>query len=256
MHKIHIGEVLMEAPSAWHELTADQLIMWIKICAKNISKEKALMFASSVFLSLPKREYFKLNAAQQIQLADEFKYLLDNHAYAWLLPEIKVGRLRKFRGPNDHLHTSTIEEFNAAEQYYYEYCRTRNDAFLDMLIAVLYRPVSIGWPWSKNNGKDTRKIFLEVDVIRNAPKMRKLDQHLRAAILFNYEGCRRHVISRYPTVFIQGDGTTEAKLPDLSPLISTVAGGKFGTFQQTEQTNVYRFLDHLEREIEEANRKK
>jgi hypothetical protein len=252
MHKIYIDRVLKEAPSAWHELTADQLIIWMKICAKDIGIEKALMFASSVFLGLPKREYFKLNAAQQIQLADQFKYLLDNKLFAWLIPVIKVGLLGKFHGPKDHLHTSTIEEFNAAESYFHEYQRTGKEAFLDMLIAVLYRPIS-----KHNNGKDERKNFTEIDVIRNAPRMRKLDKHLRAAILFNFEGCRRHVVSWYPTIFIPGKEGEKSKFTNLTPLIKTVAGGtgKFGSFRETEQTNLYLFLDHLRDEIEESNRK-
>jgi len=253
MHKIQIGEVLKEAPSAWHELTADQLIIWMKICAKDIGPEKALMFVSAMFLSLPKREYFKLNAAQQIQLADQFKYLLDNKLFAWLNPEFKVGLMRKYQGPADHLSTSTIEEFNAAESYYHMYRHTGNEAFLDQLIAVLYRPTS-----KHNNGKDARKIFTEIDVIRNAAGMRKLDKHLRAAILFNYEGCRRHVVSRYPTIFIPGKEGEKSEFTNLTPLIKTVAGGngKFGSFRETEQTNLYLFLDHLRDEIEESNRKK
>jgi|GEM_PF-6689743 len=256
MHHIYIDQVLKEAPSAWHELTAEQLIIWMKICAKNITKEQALMFVSAAFIGLPKREYFRLNAAQQIQLANEFRYLLGNRLYSWIIDKIKVSPFRKFQGPSDHLSTSTIEEFNAAEGYYYMYSKTRDERFLDQLIACLYRPVSAGWIWSKNNGKDPRKIFSEVDVNRHARKMRSLDKHLRAAILFNYEGCRSFITARYATVFIPGNGNAPEQLPDLRPLIKTVAGGKFGTYKDTEQTNLYVFLDHLKDEIEESNRKK
>ena len=254
MHEIHINGIRKEAPAKWSELTPEQLIIWVKICAKGISPEQALMFVSAAYFGLPKREYFKLNAAQQIKLADQFKYLLINRLYGWVIDKIKVSPLSKIQGPTDHLATSTIEEFNAAESFYHMYKKTGNENFLDQLIACLYRPVARFW--QKNNGKDPRKIFSDVEVIGNASQMRKLDKHLRAAILFNYEGCRSFIVSMYPTVFIPGESKGTKELPDLAPLIKTVAGGKFGSYKETEQTNVYIFLNHLRDEIEESNRKK
>jgi hypothetical protein len=251
MHQIYFNQVKKEAPSNWSEITEEQLIIWVKLCAKEITTAQALMFVSPLFYCLPKKMYFLLNVAQQIQLADGFKYLLDNQLFTWVIPNIRVHHLKKYRGPEERLSTSTIEEFKTAEFLYHAYLQSRNENLLDQLIACLYRPVS-----KRNNGKDERKVFSEVDVIRNAGKMHKLNKHLRAAILFNYEGCRSFIVSRYPTVFIPGDGTTSAKLPDLSPLIKTVAGGKFGSYKETEQVNLYVFLDHLRDEIEESNRKK
>jgi hypothetical protein len=258
MHKISFNQVTKEAPANWSELTREQLISWVKICAKNIAPDKALMFVSHLFYGLTKTMYFQLNAAQQIQLADCFKYLLNNQLFTWLIPSIKVELFkgsvlgRNYQGPADLLSTSTIEEFKASESFYHAYLQRKDERFLDQLIACLYRPNSK----THNNGKDERKTFSEVDVNRNAGKMRRLDKHLRAAILFNYEGCRSFVVSRYPTVFIAGDGTASNKLPDLGPLIKTVAGGKFGSYKETEQMNLYTFLDHLKDEIEESNRKK
>ena len=251
MHRIQFNDQVKEAPSTWAELTAEQLIIWVKICAKKLSPEQALMFVSAAFCALPKREYFKLNVAQQIWLANEFRYLLGNKLYAWVIEKIKVNPFIQYQGPADHLGTSTIEEFKAAESYYSMYLHTRNEQFLDQLIACLYRPVS-----KENNGKDPRAIFTEVSVNKRAVKMRNLDKFLRAAILFNYEGCRSYIIAKYPNVFVPGKGDHSQQLSDLSPLISTVAGGKFGTYAETEQTNLYTCLNHLSDEIEESRKKK
>jgi hypothetical protein len=254
MHKIEFNGVIKEAPAKWEELTQEQLIIWMKICAKHIEPTQALMFVSAAFCGLPKREYFRLNAAQQVWLANEFRYLLGNKLYVWIISKLNIGRVTVYQGPSDYLSTSTIDEFNAAESFYQMYRHDGNEQYLDQLIACLYRPVARFW--QKNNGKDARKIFSEVDVIRNARKMQKLDKHLRAAILFNYEGCRSLIMARYPTVFIPGDGNEPAKLSNLAPLIKTVAGGKFGIYKETEQTNLYAFLDHLRDEIEESQKKK
>jgi hypothetical protein len=250
MHKITIGDLEKHAPSKWSELTDDQLLIWVKICAKNVSAEQALLFVSAAYYGIPKRLFFKLNAAQMIQLADSFKFLLQNNLHAWLIPEIKIRWGKKFLGPHDHFSSSSIAEFRTSEAYYHAYKHLGDEAHLDLLIATLYRPTS-----NQNNGKDERKLFSEVDVLRHAPKMRKLDKHLRAAILFNYEGCRSFVMKRYPTVFIPGDGEGSNGLPDINPLIKTIAGGKFGTYKETENTDLYLFLDHLRDEIEASNKK-
>jgi hypothetical protein len=259
MNTITLGEIEKHAPAAWSELTDEQLLIWVKICAKNVEPEQALLFVSSAFYGIPKRLFFKLNAAQMIALADDFKFLLINNLYAWLIPEIKVGWRKKFHGPADRFSTSSIAEFRTCESYYHAYKHTGKEYHLDLLIASLYRPLATG-PLSKllgdkNNGKDGRKLFSEVDVVRHAHRMRKLDKHLRAAILFNYEGCRSFVVKRYPTVFITSDGEASNRLPEINPLIKTIAGGKFGTYKETENTDLYLFLDHLRDEIEESNKK-
>lgn len=249
MNKISIGEIEKHAPAVWSELTDQQLLIWVKICPKKVAPEQALLFVSSAFYGIPKRLFFKLNAAQMIALADDFKFLLKNNLHAWLIPEIKVGWFKKFYGPADRFSTSTIAEFRTCESYYHTYKLSGNEAHLDLLIATLYRPLS-----KHNNGQDGRKVLSEFDVVRSASRMRKLDKHLRAAILFNYEGCRSFVVKRYPTIFIPGDGGESNMLPDINPLITTVAGGKFGTYKETKQEDLYIFLDHLAKVIEESNK--
>ena len=257
MTEIEINDKKYTAPSKWAELSQEQLIIWMKVCEKKISASMALMFVSVVFSGIKKNLHFKLNVAQQIALSESFNFLLENKLTAWIIPTIKIG-FKTFLGPSDYFSTSTIEEFSTAETYYHAYLKNKDEALLDLLIATLYRPAS-----SINNGKDTRKVFAEVDVLRNARKMSKLDKHLRAAILFNYEGCRLSVMQRYPTLFIQGDGAADpARLPDLSPIIKTIAGGKFGTYKQTKMEDLYVFLNHWrdeqeawEKQKQEANRK-
>jgi hypothetical protein len=258
VNEIYFDGVKKEAPARWVELTEEQLLVWVKICAKTIEPAQALMFVSSVFYSIRRELFFKLNVAQQIQLADTLKFLLENDLHAWLIPDIKVGLLKKLSGPSDHLSSSTIAEFRSSESYYHAYHAQKDERYLDQLIATLYRPTSIlSYYRYKNNGKDERKLFSEVDVIRQAPKMSQLDKDLRAAILFNYEGCRSFIVKRYPTIFVKGDGEQPSKvLPDLNPYIKTIAGGKFGPYKDTEQTDLYLFLDHLRDEIEALSKQK
>lgn len=246
MNKIEIDGEQKTAPSTWNEVTQQQLIWWLKVCEKNVEPEMALLFTCSLFYGISKKVFFKLNAAQRIYLSRTLEFLLENKLHRWIIPTIKVGLFKKYIGPQHYLSSSSIKEFSTAETYYHAYQLNKDEAMLDLLIATLYRPAS-----AVNNGKDERALFTEVGVLQQAPLMAKLDQYLRQAILFNYEGARLSVMGRYPTLFKKSDSPSKsAQLPDLAPIIKTMAGGKFGSYRETEHTGLYTFLDHWRDEQE------
>lgn len=245
MNTISIDSIVRSAPSKWEEMTAEHLLIWVKLCAKRIDPDIALRMASKFMYGIKKRTFLKLVPNQQIQLAGSLAFLTENKLYKWLIPEIRIGRVTLY-GPSDRFSSSSILEYNTTEAYYAAYKLTGKEEYLNQLIAAMYRPKS-----TDNNGKDFRRIFSEVTVLEYAKAIGKLDRALKAAILFNYEGCRSFVANRYPTVFMKGKDDGKAQgLPDMIPLIKIVAGGKFGSFKETQNADLYVFLDHIRDEKE------
>ncbi|RYD75284.1 MAG: hypothetical protein EOP55_13740 [Sphingobacteriales bacterium] len=253
MNNIQIENKTYTCPDNWSEMEAWQLLVWMKIISRNIERTHAFAFAAMLFYKIKKRTFFKLNAAQQVQLKNTLQFLADgNKLFNWVIPIVKPYLWLKYYGPSNRLATSTIQEFRFAESYYLAFQKTQNPAFIDQLIATLYRKKGF------NNLKlDCRVQISQLLINTNAGKMKRLNKAARAAIVFNYEGCREYIFHKYPGIFKKSNNQSKSNaLPDLEGIIKTVAGGKFGTFRETEDTALYIFLDHLADEIEAAERNK
>lgn len=250
MNKISIGNLHYTAPSKWEEMTADQLKIWVEILSKNIEVTHALSFACIHLYKIPYKLWQSLIPAYHVQIKETLKFLTkSNQLTNWLITSFKIG-LTTYYGPANKLSSITIEEFRHAEVYYLAYMKTKRPELLDSLISVLFRQKG------KSEAElDNRIQFSPLIVQTNTAKMSGLHKLKKEAILFNYAGCRNFIFKKYPTIFkISKKEQSAGGIPDLINLISVVAGGKFGTQRETERTPLYNFLDHLEREIENADK--
>lgn len=253
MNKIIINNKAHECPDKWSEIQPWQLLIWMKIISKKMAATHAFALAAMLFYQIKKKTFFKLNAAQQVQLKNTLAFLAEgNKLLRWIIPIVKPYFWLKYYGPSDRLATSTIQEFRFAESYYLAFQKTQDQRYVDQLIASLYRKKG-----ANNLKLDFRIQISQVLINANAGKMNRLDKATRSAIVFNYEGCREYIFSKYPGIFRKSPMQAKTNaLPDLEEIIKTVAGGKFGTFRETEDTALYIFLDHLADEIEAAERNK
>ncbi|WP_316780371.1 hypothetical protein [Pedobacter antarcticus] len=248
MNIIQIERVEYRAPASWNELTAEQLITWMKICAKsNVNEENALRLAAISFYKIPEKIFFLLNRAQQIQLVHTLTFLFDQTPAisSWLIPTLNLSVINKLFGPQNRLSSSTIKEFKYCELLHSAYQINKDPQILDRLIAVLFRQKA------PHDGNDLRTDLNEVGISKRAAQVKKLCSFRKAAILFNYQGCRNYLTKRYPTIFLPGKAGAAPTLSDLSGMIKDIAGGKFGNYEQTEKTGLYVFLDHLRDELAE-----
>jgi hypothetical protein len=248
MNRITINGKAYCAPSAWGNMHLQQLIIWTKILSKDIAVDDAMMLCVVLFYKIPKRIFFKLSPAQQWDLIESIKFIYgENKMYSWVLPSFRIG-FTWYHSPQTRLSTSTIKEFRSTEFFYNAYKKTGDEKFVDQLIATLYRSKG-----PNSGGNDIRCDLTEMRIRKHAPAMARLNPDLRRVIIFTYEACRVFIAKKYPSIFKQG-GTSSNAIPDMEPLIKIVAGGKFGTFKDTESTTLYLVLDHLKDEIE-ANEK-
>jgi len=252
MHKITLGKKDYSAPSSWNELTGEQLITWMKICAKDIKEKDALRLATICFYNINQKDFFKLNGAQEIQLLDTLTFLFDPKPKLnnWVIPVIKTLYFKKYHGPAGRFSNITIKEFRYTELLYNAYLVKQEPELLNRLIAALYRPKG-----KTSTDNDVRIALTDLGVSARTESVNKLSSEVKDAIVFNYEGCRNYVITRYPTIFPKSDKSQKG-LSDLIVQIKEIAGGKFGNFVETERTGLYLFLDHVRDEMAENAKKK
>lgn len=250
MNTITIGQKQHECPSSWAEMKPWHLLLWVKILAKDIERTHAFALAVIGLYKIKPRTYFKMVPAQHVQLKNTLAFLAEeNGLVRWLINYIKPYPWQKLYGPSDRLSTSTIQEFRYCERYYLAYERTGDQKYVDQLLACLYRPKG-----KSNLSLDVRQQLTQVLIIEHAAKMKRLSASVRAAIVFNYEGCRKYIFKKYPSIFKTGTSKPSNELPDLEDIIKTVAGGKFGAHTATADTEIYLFLNHLADEIAHAEK--
>lgn len=243
-------KVTYTAPSHWNELNEKQLIAWAAICLKKLSIDNAIRLALIAMYGIPPMEFFLIPESQKVELAPTIKFLFEkNNLVKWVIPQIGCG-FRNYYGPEDRLGNITIAEFRRTELYYQAYIKTGQDEYLDLLIATLYR--------AKRKGlidKDIREDITEYGIRNRAKRLKSLSRKFRQATLLNYEGCRGFIHANYLSKLPTSKSDTPSKeLFDFNGIIRTIAGGKFGTFEETNSAMLYDFLEHLLETVKEVER--
>jgi hypothetical protein len=257
MHQIELSypkgkPFAFTAPSIWNELTRQQLLHWSAICLKKIPLCLALNEALKGFFGLPGKLFDQLNRGQLLQLADTLSWLKeDSQLKNWLIPSIRQS-LTRYYGPKDYLNNLTIAEYRRTELYYHTYARTGSKRWLLLLVATLYRKKR-----STPIDDDIREELTEQGVQQRAGRFYSLSAPLLQAVLLNYEGCRNQLMWQYARAFKRGlPELYRDETPDLEEVIEALAGDKFGTFVQTEQTNLHRFFRYLVNTIKRSEEEK
>lgn len=252
MNRINIesakGKRYYTAPAEWNELTRKQLFIWSGLVRQSIPVEWVLKSAVLFFYGIRKKVYERLTPAQKAQLSGTLGYLVSGNS----LTSNVIGSFRlflsRYYGPANRLSNLTIAEYRRTELYYQLYLRTKEEFYLNLLCATLFRPRGF------SAADDVRCEIGEIDLQARARTFKWMHPNLRHSILLFYEGCRAYIVKAHPVVFKQsGAGAPSKTLFDLEETILAVSGDKFGTFKETQSTNLYLFLKQLTDRKEEAD---
>jgi hypothetical protein len=148
-------------------------------------------------------------------ITPEGNYQLNCTLYKSIIPPFKVG-LSRWYGPSDALANITFKEFIHTETNYFKYCETNNLQYLDKLIATLYRPkkhFNFLARYFNTYNADPRARFNDNLLTSRAKKIDTLDNNIKLAILYFYQGCRKFIINYFPEIF-SGGGTVSTEAPD------------------------------------------
>ncbi|GAA4327407.1 hypothetical protein GCM10023149_30760 [Mucilaginibacter gynuensis] len=232
-------------PSKWNEVTAGQLLAWLNVLYANDDEEAKLAKAVPVFYGIGSKLYKAIRPYQRLQIAPTLRGLFsENKLDVWLMPSFRL-RFKKYYGPADKLSNLTADEFfNYCEPLYWQYKATNDEAKLNALCAVLYRPKRKG---AVND--DIREPITEAGIAKRARLFKKLPLGYKLAIYFNYTGCRNFVTGMHAKAFDKGSGESKKR----GDVTLSVAGGPLGNHTETKKTNLYTFLLHLVNLIEQED---
>lgn len=239
---IHMGdgqEVRLSAPSHWNELTSTHLLTWSRICLQAVPLQTAQYLAVAGMYRIPMEILKKLKEAHLIQISQTLAFLFKKNCLSkWVIKSFSY-RAKRYYGPEDHLANLSIFEYRCTELCYQSYLKNQDKKSLVLLVATLYRP--------KRKGviqDDVREDLSDYQVSRRAKRFKKLHPEIVHAILLNYEGCRNLLMHQYGAAF-STKAPEDIAVFDLQELIESIAGGAFGSFAETEKTNLHRFFRYL-----------
>lgn len=145
--------------------------------------------------------------------------------------------------PADRITNLTVNEFAHADDLYLGWFKTKDFEYLQYLAAVLYRELDA-------NGK--RVVFDKTELDARAQQWKKIDKPTLLAIALSYQGCRSYLTAQFPIVFPKPTPNNKSKTPRNSgfgKLVLYMSGGKFGTHNETKNTNIYTFLSEFEEQL-------
>ncbi len=235
----------VNVPTSWNELTADQLTA---VAGLLYSKEVDIY----QFKIQATKELLKLKWHQIIILRER---LIDLFPFIRFLEEentltmnkyifFKLG-FKKYYGPIGNFETLRADEWTEADQAFLDYHASKDEADLDRMIAVLFRPKADDISPDSNDWKnDWRKPFNEHSVYDRSLKIVKLDRRIKFGILTWYQGCRLEWESLFERVFKGSEQMVESF--GWMETIQKLSGGTFGSLEETEKTPMYKLMLNME----------
>lgn len=253
----------VEIASNWEELNPNQAASilqtisyknadatWIKVSVLS------LLFTSKNFHILTSLEEDQVYAL--IPLTDfvfNTKPELKNY-----FPEINLKK-KKHIAPKVDLSNIGFGEWCFAYEYYNWYFKTRNEDFLNKLIATLYRPIDVNSSEdSPEYSGDLREIFNENLIEKRAKSVCSIQTERKTAILTWFSLALLNVMDRFPHVFPKSEQDPEItdeerelvkqqnpeKPTNWITIFRELLGPKFGTSEQLKFTNAQFVLAYLE----------
>lgn len=265
MIPVVIGRRTYQVPTAWNELSGQQLLAITRLHGKKFATDHALDDAfRRVLLPVSGQVWALLNAVQRVELRRlvPVRFLREPTEYAplteQLLPKLPYlkwyqGLGARLWGPRAGFRNLRFAEFIFADAYYGRYLQTNDETQLDRLVAVLYRAQRADYrPTAPDYGGDRREDFNENLLDARTRHVALLPHHVKYAVLLWYRGCRHQLETRFEYVFT-ADTQQKATKSGWSEVLHELAGGVHHIDATAEQLllTVLREMNRVLRQAEE-----
>jgi hypothetical protein len=234
MNNVQFAHVRRQLPANWGELTRRQLLAVVPLLFQPTGAVAVHVQLLHLLLRLPVGLWFRLT---DFQIADHLRLV------RWLTEPSKLTKQllpvlgrpwARLAGPGDWLAGVLVWEFANAEAQLQKWVKSQDEAALNRLVAVLYRPRRWFW-WlrqlSPTYTGDRRQAFNEKRVAARAELVARLPLAHRHAVLVYYLGCRAALEQSYKHVFDGDEGNAKDPNPWLT-LIGRLPNDKFGDIAQ------------------------
>jgi len=237
----------LKIPASWNALNDRQLKELAKVCH---AKHSGVVLEYKLFIILLDIRFWELKKRwKAVKTIGQVGFSTLKQSYNWLNNELNVTRfISKLRvngqnlyAPSQRITNLTVNEFAHADDLYLGWHNTKDFEYLQYLAAVLYR---------EKDASGKRPIFDKTELELRAKKLSRLNTKTLLAIGLSYQGCRLYLVSQFPLVFPKS--TQQKRTPRNSgfgKLVLHLSGGKFGTHNETKNTNVYTFLEDFQEQL-------
>jgi len=219
MHQVHLPHKSYQLPSRWNELNSDQVIKAAYLSSQNLDP---IQLAKLLFLvitrSLPWWQRYRLQFFYlfQANTSERGDLIFLTRSFSEFT-DFTAQKLKKIRGkyvpnitwygPNSSLANCTLWEYIKSEQYFMKYIQTKDEKWLNLLIAVIYRPSRPDYDAEMH--EDIRVPLLDSTVQARAVLVAKLPLPQRIAILMWFDGCRSFIIKSFPPIFKKEESSSK-----------------------------------------------
>jgi hypothetical protein len=235
MIEFHCNKKKYFAPFTWNEMTRRQLISFCRVITHEANRKIQSLRIAQLMTGIKWKLFLKIPVAERKEnIEKHFEFFISEKPN---LTENKIPKLRfgfhTYHGPQDVLKKIRAQEFFYVETFFIKYNRTKDENYLNALIAILYRPLKSKADRSEiNYDGDAREKFNPHWVDGRIKKISRLKMEVKIAIYLYYLSCRSEFETRHPQMFTKEKSDEVSKL-GWKALINEIAGNKFGTIEET-----------------------
>lgn len=241
-------KINLKHPQSWNELNQKQ---FERIALLFSTAEPSLIRDIKLLKILVDAKWWQFKKKANLRLFlfqvpySEWKqfidFLLKENNRTNFIPVIKEGKKTYF-APADRIQNLDAEEFSVADDLHIRFRETQNPEYLQYLFHVLYSETEERNPFDKNKleKKINKKIPMATLVITE----------------MTYFGCKNYIATKFKKAFPKPNKKETGPRKGFGKIIQAMAKGDLSKLPIIERTNIYKFMQQFQDDIEEYNKQK
>lgn len=241
-------KININIPQSWNELNQKQFERIVSLFS---TAEPSLLRDIKLLKILVDAKWWQLKKKANLRLFlfqvpySEWKvfidFLLKENNRTNFIPVIKVGKKTYF-APADRIQNLDAEEFAVADDLHIRFRETKNVEYLKYLFHLLYSSTEERKPFDKNKLEKqiNHKVPIEVLMITE----------------MTYFGCKNYIANKFKKAFPKSNKKETGPRKGFGKVIQAMAKGDLSKLPTIERTNIYKFLQQFQDDIEEFQKQK
>ena len=241
-------KINLNIPQSWNELNQKQFeriaLLFSTVEPSQIRDIKLLkILVDAKWWQLKKKANLRLFLFQvpYSEWKGFIEFLLKENNRTNFIPVIKVGKKTYF-APADRIQNLDAEEFSVADDLHIRFRETKNPEYLQYLFHVLYSETVERKPFDKNK--------LEKQINKKIPMATLVITEM------TYFGCKNYIANKFKKAFPKSTKKETGTRKGFGKVIQAMAKGDLSKLPIIERTNIYKFMQQFQDDIEEYNKQK
>lgn len=269
MKQITINEFEFTIPNNYQELNKKQLLLVGELIANNTAENQLKVLYTLLGLNKwtwKTRKHWKLILTLDSVWLHTLLTNVDLLGWIWSNTQIKEYQIKsfwykgiKYHGPNGNILNTNASEIVFGYKFYKNYSIDQKEAFLNRLIALLYRPynpLSILKQFTYGYTGDVRMPLNGYFFNKRIERLSKMPKALKTIIFLQFASAWDEFQKRdvnkliFPKVQMDTKGKEDPMAWE-KIMLRMAESGVFGTYNEVEKMDKDRFFMNMSRNIEE-----